>query len=173
VELLAIYTRNIMTTEAMQTLKESDLPKIVQYVRDLANEYPDFVYQTPSGKVAMYSAAIGGNGCSNVEGGDPKYPHLKGCIIGQAFAKQGFDLSDSNLRMRSAYQLFALLDLAPLEAITSYEISGVRAWLNHVQGQQDTGKTWSDAVSNADKALQNTITKSIQTLLSKEKPDDN
>ena len=103
--------------------------KVEQKVRELAAKYPDFVYQRP--KIST---------CNNLLGGDPKYPDLKGCIIGQAVRACGYRITDTY----SAAPVAALLRVL--------QVNEPVYWLAEVQSLQDSGYTWGYAVKRADAA---------------------
>lgn len=134
-----------MTTETVpRQFVPGDIPEIVAEVRRLANEYPDFVYSLP------HAAGT----CDNVTGGDPKYPDLKGCIIGQAVRNLGFWIPEC-CRVWTVDQLLSRLHDAnwqPKQGVAHQDIRGLLlGWLTVVQSAQDEGVSWSEAVQAADR----------------------
>lgn len=105
---------------------------LVQSVRNLASRYPDFVYRGPRSGVSDYHA-----------GGDPNYPHLKGCIIAQALqhAGLGYLIPSRGDSEDSASDL--------VKGLSDHEAF----WLDHVQQLQVEGNTWSDCIRQADRLV--------------------
>jgi hypothetical protein len=100
-------------------------------VRELATDAPDNVYEKPDDfNTCCYSRGECTNGSV-------------GCLIGQAMAKHGYDVS--------------LLDfdgsLLASEACAYFNIIGRTIWLNEVQSSQDEGHEWLQAISYADRVL--------------------
>lgn len=116
--------------------------ELIQEVRKIAAERPDFVY----GKQGLFSPDT----CSYFgrdigdESGSP-------CIIGQALKNLGVDTSrlkqaedeyDDNIGIASA------LDVRHIEiSYTDREA----LWLSHVQTKQDSDRPWAEAIEEADK----------------------
>lgn len=99
---------------------------IIENIRKLAKAYPDFVYVTD------------GVACSNTSGGDPKYPHLCGCIVGQALKLAGIEPPPFG----TVWQLKHSLKLK----LSEDEVN----WARCVQNKQDNMATWAEAVDAAD-----------------------
>lgn len=122
--------------------KPEDVAAVVSEVRRLATEYPDFVYRNGDEVV----------GCSNLEGGDTKYPHLEGCIIGQAVRNLGFEIPciceeyNAARLLSHLYDETITCDAAPHPDLSPTAIE----WLTDVQINQDASHPWRDAVSLAD-----------------------
>ena len=96
----------------------------------LAKEHPDFKYNTSG-----YTVTCRYDGPATI-GGEIVGPECKGCIFGQALQNLGWD---DKAEMRSGAT-----------------IDGLVYWLDNqqqlmkwrsIQNEQDTGKTWSEAVS--------------------------
>ena len=116
--------------------------ELIQEVRKIAAERPDFVYGK-QGLISPDTCSYFGRDVGD-ESGSP-------CIIGQALKNLGVDTSllkqaedecDDNMGIASA------LDVKHIElAYTDREA----LWLSHVQRKQDNGETWAEAVESADK----------------------
>jgi len=96
-------------------------------LRRLAKEKPDFIYN-PSGKNV---------GCSYT-GAATNGPECDGCIFGQAFQRLGVDRED----------------LKECTLVISHELrargfESPKIWLT-IQGNQDTGKSWGEAIKHLD-----------------------
>jgi hypothetical protein len=120
----------------------TDKPKItadllLDEVKKLAAEYPDFVYikvdePTEEGYI----------GCSNLDGGDPKYPHLKGCIVGQAYHR----LAGCPVPKDCSHDgVTSLVE----RVIGPDEDPGTILTLSLIQDKQDEMRPWSEAVKAA------------------------
>lgn len=109
---------------------------VVQTVRDLAAESPDFVY-TPSDDVP---------GCSYF----PDEHNPQGCIVGAAFHRLGIEIPES-LEGAAPINLFAAL----VDEEVGFFSERMR-WLKDCQSYQDTGATWSAAVGAADRIREET-----------------
>jgi len=125
-----------MTTETPQKLfTPQDIPLLKAEIIRLATKYPDFVYRPPS------AATILGvlSGCSNLSGGDERYPDCKGCIVGQAVQNLGFTIDPIYNRTPALGLLRSLgLEIQSLHC----ELS----WFTYVQIDQDKGCTWGQAI---------------------------
>lgn len=114
-------------------IKLNDLQK---EVRRLAAEYPNAIYQSLDG--CYYNAGIVANG-----------PDTEGCLLGQAirnldpeiFEDIGMDGDD----------IASLIQYMDEHFDNSEDKEGnIENWFSIVQGQQDNGETWSEAVKIAD-----------------------
>lgn len=105
--------------------------KLIKIIRDLAAEKPDFVYERPS-------LGAFGNGCVYVHAGQPS------CIVGHAMWRAG--LIDHSFEAMADNRHGFGSHITGMKTLTDREVQ----WLEEVQGQQDTGAAWSDAVLNAD-----------------------
>lgn len=118
-----------------QTKLELSVADFIPVVRQLAEEMPDFRYVKPHGAV----------NCSNLFGGDSKYPDHPGCIIGQAARRLGVkidhDQEDGDIGQLCRHY-----------AIDRSDDNRFR-WLEAVQTSQDGGCTWLLAVGVADVAF--------------------
>ena len=108
---------------------------IVQAVREIAAEQPDFKY-TDGDEVG--SCAYGAP--ANRVGNDL----TQGCIIGRAFDRAGFEYHE-------IIELEIIECLGYMGLDSSTNPSDEARWLYRVQFQQDTGETWGDAVAYADR----------------------
>lgn len=105
--------------------------KLIKIIRDLAAEKPDFVYERPGNY-------HDGKGCVYVHDGQPS------CIVGHAMWRAGL-IDDSFENMNYNHHGFGG-HIPGMKTLTGREVQ----WLEEVQGNQDCGETWSDAVLNAD-----------------------
>lgn len=126
-----------------KTFTFNDIPAIVAEVRRLATEYPDFRYTTPSGA----------GPCSNLTGGDSKYPELEGCIIGQAVRNLGFEIP-AGCNVWTVDQLLSRLydpNWQVQWGVTHRDLRGKQLdWLITVQKAQDENISWAAAIQEAD-----------------------
>ncbi|CAM4332072.1 hypothetical protein NONI108955_21285 [Nocardia ninae] len=118
-----------------------DLDALVQQVRAVARENPEFVYQS-----AGYEDD-GGPTCRYVRDGRPS------CIIGHAAARAGVALAvleDWDSRPVGCDIATVLEDL--------YGLAGdACGWLDEVQRHQDYGGQWGAAVERADARLRGRV----------------
>lgn len=114
---------------------------VIKNIRDLAEERPDFVYEAPE-----FDASEGGPECLYVHPGNQP-----GCIVGHALMMDGvaaealikFDNTYANgIGVRAGVVTANLCDDTP----TQQE----QWWMDSVQSNQDSGKTWSESVQFAD-----------------------
>lgn len=116
---------------------------LVEAVRALAAENPDFVYVNPSGDVAGSNIDIDVS-CFYVhqtsEGMTP------GCLIGHAAVRAGMSIED--VAKWDDKDEAGAVDVLP-DSISE----GVREWAEYIQVSQDTGSTWADSVTFADKTI--------------------
>jgi len=115
-----------------------DAKALIQAVRALAAERPDFVYV----------ADIGSSGPScyyTTEDGTPD------CIIGCAMARIGQALP---AQLRQGVNDCVLLNFGVADPAWRRALDGTEnefRWLTAVQGSQDIGHHWSEAVAKADR----------------------
>lgn len=121
-----------------------DLDALVQAVRDIARERPDFVYGS------MYAA------CSYQIKGCPA------CIIGQALARIGVDvnvlmyldtggdLEDTKFTSPWSGDTTVRSLAGAGSILLDYDPDIRIKWLNSVQEDQDNDSSWGDAVRRAD-----------------------
>lgn len=118
-----------MSTETQPKLSVVDF---IPVVRQLAEEMPDFQYVKPDEAL----------NCSNVAGGDAKYPDHPGCIIGQAAKRLGLTINEYHEQE----------DVEQLCLAYSIDCTDFKRfkWLATVQSNQDGGCPWQRAVDRAD-----------------------
>lgn len=107
---------------------EVNVPDLISEIRKLASEHPDNVYEKTDGLLCSYSRGTCTDGS-------------RGCIFGQAFKRLGIDIP----RKFDDRTIHGLLDGHNLGSTDELN------WCNAVQLKQDTGWTWSNAVSYADR----------------------
>lgn len=110
------------------------LDRIVEEVRHIAAERPEHIYQ-PDPFITHCSYLT-----SNDEPG-------RGCIIGQAFERVG--VSRENLASYEGASASAVVEKLDIPHSTRRDLRML--WLDRVQGEQDTGEAWADAVATADR----------------------
>jgi hypothetical protein len=105
--------------------------KLIQIIRDLAAENPDFRYE-------FVRRSNGTEGCSYVHEGQPS------CIVGQAMWRAG--LIDASLE-RSMDNIAGFSSLYPgMKTLSESEVD----WISAVQQYQDIGEAWAEAIRYAD-----------------------
>jgi hypothetical protein len=115
--------------------------KLIQAVREIAAERPDFVYPAQSrsdGPTCYYTT----------EDGSPD------CIIGHAMARIGQALP---AQRRRDWNECHLLNYSVREGGWPYVLNTTQEnllWLGWVQHYQDSGYTWAAAVESADSRLE-------------------
>lgn len=113
---------------------------VIEKVREIAAQNPDYVYQRPS-----FTSCC----CYCSSHSDPN----QGCLIGRAILAVRPDLREDLLEIdkkAEAFNSFHLLEKIHKELdLTKQEVT----WLNAVQFFQDTGITWSMAVAEADRVF--------------------
>lgn len=110
--------------------------ELEQAVRAIADEYPEAIYRAPED-----------GPCSYVEGRVKNGPDTPGCIFGQVLPIPGEGFAGSVLG------LFLTEDA--LFQFTKKPSKRRQAWLGLVQGLQDGGLKWGDAVIVADWGVEN------------------
>jgi hypothetical protein len=108
----------------MPAINAIPLLDVAKEVRAIAKEFPDYKYRPTS------------NGCQY----KPDHKNPNGCIIGFAYRRLGVDVLDHGR-------------YGPITELHDWyhdERDQIVAWLSAVQGQQDSGHTWSQAVHVAD-----------------------
>ncbi len=111
--------------------KNLNLSKLILAVRELADKYPDLVYEEPKGGKCQYKP-------SRQSDGD-----MLGCIVGMGLRKIGISLA--GLDTKDDTSILGLLEEAGFD-----ENDRQVAWLAEVQGAQDMDTSWGDAVTSAD-----------------------
>lgn len=113
--------------------------QIIQAIRDVASEKPDFVYARPEGS----------SKCMYMHEGKPS------CLIGQALFKLGvIDASIESVPSAdhgNSAGAGSLLNYLGEQGKIDVSFSQ-RRWISEVQWNQDKGATWSDSVQAADEA---------------------
>lgn len=116
--------------------------QVIEEVRRLAAEQPDFVYSGQEGAVGECSYF----GCAtdNTSG--------QACIVGQALANLNVDMSDLKRNEDKGYgmDIGAALDVGVVDIPYAEREA---KWLGDVQYHQDRGESWAQAVELVDKAL--------------------
>ena len=109
---------------------------LIDEVRKIAEEMPDFVYATPFTKGCSYFGR---------EVGDPTG---QCCIMGQAFKNLKIDTSkiDETHENISTVGDLILTEDIPVTSLNELQVD----WLDHVQALQDEGISWGEAVSIVD-----------------------
>lgn len=116
------------------------IEQLIQKVRDLAEQNPDFVYcQIVKEKEKNF-------GCYYAtSGNDPD----KGCIFGQAILDLQPDLKDNLIKIDNNFSVPRIKELLE-EFKVDFTQNQVR-WCNAVQNQQDECKKWKIAVEIANR----------------------
>ena len=110
--------------------------ELIGCVRELASKYPEAIYENDD-QNCYYTIGACGNG--------------NGCIIGQALVAMNPELLDDLIASDNGCVPFAGELVYQLElALSEKEVR----WLNSVQGYQDEGKSWGEAIKKADKVLE-------------------
>ena len=117
--------------------------QVIEEVRRLAEEQPDFVYSEQEGaagsECSYFGCAIG-----NTAG--------QACIVGQALDNLYVDMSDLKRKEDNGYGIGIAGALEWKVVDIPYTEREAR-WLGDVQYHQDLGESWARAVVLADKAL--------------------
>lgn len=109
---------------------------LINEVRKIAKEKPDFVYATPFTKGCSYFGRQIGD------------PTGQCCIMGQAFKNLNIDTSNID---ETPVGVSTVGDLILSEAIpVTYLNESQVEWLDNVQRLQDEGFPWGEAVSSVD-----------------------
>lgn len=117
--------------------------QVIEEVRRLAEEQPDFVYSDQEG--------AGGGECSyfGCSAGDSSG---QACIVGQGLASLNVDMSDLKRKEDTGHGMAIATALEGGVVDIPYTEEEAK-WLGDVQNHQDGGKPWAQAVALADKAL--------------------
>ncbi len=116
--------------------------QLIQKVRDLANENPDYVYQKI--EINKFQSAFGlsaQGSCSYVKSNNPGNED-KGCLLGQAILSLQPDLKSE---LEIPYSISTILSGIGLGG-NQY----ARKWCVAVQQYQDNKRTWEQSVNYAD-----------------------
>ena len=108
------------------SIQASDL---IEHIRTIAAERPDYVYQTPDGRSAC---VYGWNGRPS-------------CLVGHALEKANHAVFEDVVQQMNN-EAVELLENGGLITGTSEEID----WLSNAQSYQDIEYSWEDAVRQAD-----------------------
>jgi hypothetical protein len=128
------------------------LHAIIARVRALAAQYPEAVYVKPTGRPVGEVDAEDEEAnefCSYFEG-TVRGTDLTGCLFGQPLREMGLLTEDVD---RSIHGLATGGD----DRTPADEIRTPLAWCSLAQRQQDSGKTWGDAVRCADRMFPGVI----------------
>lgn len=116
--------------------------QVIEEVRRLAAEQPDFVYSKQEGagdNCSYFGCALG-----DTSG--------QACIVGQALANLNVDMM--GLKGKEAKDVGMAIGVALEHGVVTIPYTEREArWLDDVQYHQDRGETWAQAVALADKAL--------------------
>ena len=129
-----IDTPTHTATPAAPTVEPlTEIEQVVAWVRALAEEQPDFVY------------TVVGNDCKY----EPDADNPNGCIVGAAMRNFGKSVDGR------AYNGYAAQDAVRKSlGMDLIEAPTIHArWINWVQTRQDTGRSWSEAVKQADREI--------------------
>lgn len=113
---------------------------ILEQVRILVQTYPDFVYSYNSNH---YSP------CQYNDGGDPKYPKLCGCIIGQAARKAGIDTTNWDAIPNETNYLDTGIKSRIEDRLRENPYLPEADILSCIQDLQDQGIAWGEAYAKA------------------------
>lgn len=117
--------------------------QVIEEVRRLAEEQPDFVYtdqEVANEECSYFGCAIG-----NTTG--------QACIVGQSLANLNVDMSDLKRKEDNGYGM-SIAEVLGWRVVDIPYTEREAKWLGDVQYHQDRGETWAQAVALADKALQ-------------------
>lgn len=116
--------------------------QVIEEVRRLAAEQPDFVYgdQEGAGDACSYFGCAVGDTSGQA------------CIVGQALANLNVDMSDLK-RKEVGGQGMAIGEALEWDVVEIPYTVEEQTWLDNVQYHQDRAGSWAQAVEQADKAL--------------------
>ena len=117
----------------MTQLHDIDITQLVDDVREVAAERPDYTY--PSAECVYFW-----------EDGTPA------CIVGHAFVRQGLTFEDVGTRWAGNSSDILTIFGEVLGQGTFNEHMTQLEWLQLVQHEQDCKATWSEAITNADQS---------------------
>lgn len=118
--------------------------QVIEEVRRLASEQPDFVYSKQEGANPNEDCSYFGCQLGNTTG--------QACIVGQALASLNVDMS--GLKRREVEGIGMAIGSALDEGVVDIPYTEEeQAWLGNVQYHQDRGESWAQAVAMADKAV--------------------
>lgn len=127
------------TAEEVQTI---DLPRLIRTVIQFCKDRPDNVYTRP-----IKSSVSGSIISCKYSAGDCK-DGTCGCVFGQALAFQGIDVKALDISAEKY-----VTGGTGIEAVLRHNncaVTGiVRDWLLRLQGRQDNGDTWGEALASA------------------------
>lgn len=116
--------------------------QVIEEVRRLAEEQPDFVYSDQ--EVVVEECSYFGCAIGNTAG--------QACIVGQALANLNVDMSDMKRKEDTGYGM-AIAEALEWGVVDILYKGREAKWLGDVQYHQDFSKPWAKAVALADKAL--------------------
>lgn len=117
---------------------------VVNEVRKIAAERPDFVYATQEGRDLPSSCSYVG-AIAGFDGGE-------GCIVGQALARLGHT-KEELFRQEAMSADMAVSRLGYRLSSVGLGYANPEVWLQRVQSEQDRGKSWGEAVANTDEQM--------------------
>lgn len=120
--------------------------RVIEEVRKIANERPDFVYADQP----LSTPTLQSNSCSYISA-SYGIPEGEGCIVGQALQKLG--ISEDALQEHEGYIASGVLIRLDIHDQEESEHTPELEWLDTVQSEQDTKKSWGEAIRVADEAL--------------------
>lgn len=114
---------------------------LVKEIREIAASNPDFNYKEQEGYNG--SCSYFGAGVGNLEG--------QCCIVGQAL--KNLEVDTTNLMVTESDFTTPTINKAVVDYMVDIKIARARElkWLDLVQGYQDAGFPWAEAVQSADK----------------------
>jgi hypothetical protein len=115
------------------------IDEIIERVRKLAEQSPDFVYTRPVNIMGEEGS------CSYIHEETGKL--VPGCVMGHVFV--GLGMSPEELHKYEGYLIKNLVDELVGRCERADELEK-RLWLGKVQSEQDSGHSWSEAVGRAD-----------------------
>ena len=118
--------------------------QVIEEVRRLAAEQPDFVYGTQEGADANEDCSYFGCAVGVTSG--------QACIVGQALASLNVDMSDLKRKEAKGFAM-AIGEALEQGVVDILYTEEEQAWLSNVQYHQDREESWAQAVALADKAV--------------------
>lgn len=118
--------------------------QVIEEVRRLAAEQPDFVYSKQEGADANEDCSYFGCKVGDASG--------QACIVGQALANLNVDMSGLKRKEDKGYGM-AIGQALEWRVVAIPYTEEERVWLGNVQYHQDRGESWGQAVELADKSV--------------------
>jgi hypothetical protein len=119
---------------------------VVQEVRKIAAERPDFIYRKPQYK--SNGVLVDSASCMYINSPEGEEP-IPGCIFGHALLNLGVEPD----RIRKYEGAIASSIVRNLLREATVDVLNAD-WMNKVQDAQDDGVAWGDAVASADEAAE-------------------